>query len=85
MSLIEHLVIYDNKMRNLLKTFSASSVKANDIIWGRWCLPAFNKHCNQDLKSHWANIDNSLSSTKPEHNTPTQNEKKKLFHGTTQL
>lgn len=63
-------------MRNLLKTFSASSVKANDIIWGRWCLPAFNKNCNQDLKSHWANIDNSLSSTKPEHNTPTQNEEK---------
>lgn len=28
--------------------------------WGRWCLPSFNRHCDQFLKGHWADLDNSL-------------------------
>ena len=28
--------------------------------WHRWCLPAFNRHCNQYLKGAMADNDNSL-------------------------
>ena len=29
-------------------------------LWGRWCLPSFNKNCNQLLKGALADKDNSL-------------------------
>lgn len=30
------------------------------IIWARWCLPTFNKHCDQLLKGSFADGDNSF-------------------------
>ena len=34
-------------------------------IWGRWCLPSFNKHCNQLLKGALADMDNHMCDRKP--------------------
>lgn len=34
--------------------------KVSTTLWGRWCLPSFNKNCNQLLKGALADRDNSL-------------------------
>lgn len=31
----------------------------SQISWARWCLPSFSATCNQDLKGHMADADNS--------------------------
>ena len=32
-------------------------------MWARWCLPTVNPNCNQDLKGHFADADNSSCDT----------------------
>lgn len=32
---------------------------SSQVKWARWCLPSFNKHCDQDLKGRLADADNS--------------------------
>ena len=34
-------------------------------MWGRWCLPSFNRNCDQMLKSELADYDNNLCDGKP--------------------
>lgn len=33
------------------------------VSWARWCLPSFNPNCDQQLKGHWADADNSCCDT----------------------
>lgn len=35
------------------------------VVWGRWCLPTFNKHCDQLLKGALADQDNHLCDRRP--------------------
>lgn len=41
------------------------------IGWGRWCLPSFNKHCDQLLKGALADMDNHLCDGKTVRKPPT--------------
>ena len=34
-------------------------------MWGRWCLPSFNKYCDQILKGELADMDNNMCNGKP--------------------
>lgn len=46
--------------RAVRNVFSPNATEAKPVVWGRWCLPAFNPDCDQQLKGHFADADNSF-------------------------
>jgi len=48
----------------------------SQTLWGRWCLPSFNAHCDQLLKAHLADMDNNLCDGKALPNKTTFNKLK---------
>lgn len=57
--------LFKEKETLKLFTFHEMFKKKTQPMWGRWCLPSFNKHCNQILKSQLADYDNNLCDGKP--------------------
>ena len=49
--------------RRVAHTLSPAD-SSTPITWGRWCLPTFNPGCDQQLKGHLADSDNSLCTGK---------------------
>ena len=53
-----------SKIDSLFRNIFSMKDQTN-ILWGRWCLPSFNKHCDQILKGKLADYDNNLCNGKP--------------------
>jgi len=48
---------------NMSYIFNKSFTESRPVMWARWCLPTVNPNCNQDLKGHFADADNSSCDT----------------------
>ncbi len=43
--------------------YNSFKLKNPPVQLGRWCHPDYSKSCNLDIKSHFANVDNSSNNT----------------------
>lgn len=53
------------KMVQKVIKFMSNTQNSNGLSWARWCLPSFNKHCDQMLKGKFADYDNCFSHVLP--------------------
>ena len=44
-----HKSLFKNSVNLLFKSMGVFKEETN-VLWGRWCLPSFNKNCDQILK-----------------------------------
>tara|TARA_A100001388_G_C28602692_1_gene418918 strand:+ start:342 stop:560 length:219 start_codon:yes stop_codon:yes gene_type:complete len=59
-----HKSLFKNSVNLLFKSMGVFKEETN-VLWGRWCLPSFNKNCDQILKGKLADYDNNLCNGKP--------------------